>query len=154
MAGAALLLVSGLGCYSFEPISMLNGKPADSTPHAMVMDADGVRCTKINGQAIKEKLRITPGKGDSAERYLVPAGPCELVVEYSNNTGTIVTFSDTKTLKFTAVPGKTYKLNSYIASGLHGSRLTNDQWDARLHDESEKDAKIFVVQTTDVKKKS
>lgn len=151
MVGAAMLLLCG--CYSFEPVPMLNGKAPESTPHAMIVDADGVRTVRINGKTIGEKFRITPGKGDSSERYLVPAGPCELGVEYGNNTGTMVTYSNTKTLKFNAEAGKTYKLNSYIAAGLHGRRLANDQWDARLHDESVKDKKVFVAQTTDTKKK-
>lgn len=147
LSAAAIALFFVAGCQSATPEKVAGdgGAPLGT---AIVREADHVVVTAINGQKIRSKFTLFPTLR-AAPRYEVPAGPCELRVEFSSNTGTASFHGVAKTLKFTALAGHAYTLNSRLAT-FHGGSLGTEEWDARIVDDAAK--KVFVAQTTDMPK--
>ena len=107
---------------------------------AIVRNHDNVFVDTINGRAPRSHFALV---GDQS--YAVPAGPCTLEVVYRADRVVGVP----KTLKFNAVAGHKYRLNSYVKMAFHARTIGAGGWDARLEDEA---AKGFVAETRDAQK--
>ena len=121
LCGVGTALV--VGCATKAPIPAY---PPSSQParRAIVIEDDNLTIITANGFTPRNHFALF-GK----QAYEVAAGKCMLLVQYDegSNIGKPIRFT------FDAVPGRRYRLNSYVHGGIFGNR-----WQARLIDEETK----------------